>query len=65
MTELSIGAIGEQAENKESEEYLEQIDELIDMLEPTAEAEFPLARVNEEVEAPTETVQKVDIEELK
>jgi len=65
VTELSIGAIGEQAENKESEEYLEQIDELIDMLEPTAEAEFPLARVDEEVEAPTETVQKVDIEELK
>jgi hypothetical protein len=65
LTEMSIGAIGEQAENKESEEYLEQIDELIDMLEPTAEAEFPLARVDEEVEAPTETVPKVDIEELK
>ena len=65
VTELSIGAIGEQAEHKESEEYLEQIDELIDMLEPTAEADFPLARVDEEVAAPTETVQKVDIEDLK
>jgi len=65
VTELSIGAIGEQEEHKESEEYLEQIDELIDMLEPTAEAEFPLARVDEEVAAPSETVPKVDIEELK
>jgi hypothetical protein len=65
VTELSIGAIGERAENKESEEYLEQIDELIDMLEPTAEAKVPVPRVDEEVEAPTETVQKVDIEELK
>jgi hypothetical protein len=65
VTEMSIGAVEEKAENKESEEYLEQIDELIDMLEPAAEAEARVSKVDEEVLAPSEPVHQVDIDELK
>jgi hypothetical protein len=63
--EMSVGAIEEQAENKESEEYLEQIDELIDMLEPATEEDALVSRVAEEVPTPSETVHKIDLDELK
>jgi len=65
VTEMSIGAIEEQKENIESEEYLKKIDELIDMLEPTTEEKHLVSRVEEEAPAPSETVHKVDIDELK
>lgn len=65
VTEIPIGAIEEQEKTKESEEYLEQIDELIDLLEPVSEAEVPVSKVDEEVPVPPETVHKVDLDELK
>jgi hypothetical protein len=65
VADVSIRAGEEPAENKESEEYLEQIDELIGLFEPGAAEETLVSRVEEEVEAPPETPQKVDIEELK
>src|SRR3972149_1085479 len=42
VAEVSVAAIEEQQDSKESEEYLEQIDELIDMLEPATREEAPL-----------------------
>jgi hypothetical protein len=63
--DVSIRAIEETGENKESEEYLEQIDELIGLFDPEAAEETLVSRVEAEVEAPSETPQKVDIEELK
>ena len=65
VTDVSIRASEEPAENKESEEYLEQIDELIGLFEPEVAEETLVSRVEEEVEAPSETPKKVDIEELK
>ncbi|HLF74809.1 MAG TPA: hypothetical protein VI524_10710, partial [Anaerolineales bacterium] len=50
------------------EEYQDQIDELIGMLEPASEAEAPVSEVAEETPAspePVEPVQKVNLEELK
>lgn len=66
--ETPVGAVEQQEGTQESEEYLEQIDELIDMLEPGTEAETPAPTVDEEVpvpQEPAEPVHKVDIEELK
>ena len=65
VTDIPIGAIAEQEKAKESEEYLEQIDELINMLEPTTEAETLVSSVEEEAPAPPETVHPIDIDELK
>ena len=65
VAEVSVAAIEEQQDSKESEEYLEKIDELIDMLEPATEEEALVTRVAEEVPAPLEIVHKVDIDELK
>jgi hypothetical protein len=65
VADMSIRASEEPAENKESEEYLEQIDELIGLYEPEAAEGTLVSRVEEEVEAPSEPTKKVDIEELK
>ena len=65
VTEIPIGAIEEEEKTKESEEYLEQINELIDLLEPVAEAEAPASGVDEERPAPVEPVNKIDLDELK
>ncbi len=65
VTEIPILGIEEQEKKQESEEYLEQIDELIDLLEPGAETEAPVSRVDEELPVPAEIVDNVDIDELK
>jgi len=59
----SADSIDEQAEGKESEEYLDQIDALIDMLE--TEADEKTAQATVAVEVPAEPERKVDIEEMK
>jgi hypothetical protein len=64
VAQMSIGAVDQQDKPKESDEYLEQIDELIDMLEPATQEEALESRV-EETPAPPETVHPIDIEELK
>src|SRR5688572_189423 len=65
VTEIPILAIEDQEKTQESDEYLEQIDELIDMLEPAGETEAPVARVEEELPVPAEIVDNVDLDELK
>src|SRR5687768_13172945 len=65
VTEIPILAIEDQEKTQESDKYLEQIDELIDMLEPVGEREVPVDRVEEELPVPAERVDNVDLDELK
>ena len=68
VTEIPIGAIEEQEKTKESDEYQNQLDELISLLEPTEEDASPVSVAEEEVSGspePPEPLQRVDIEELK
>lgn len=65
ISEVPLEALEPPGENQESEEYLEQIDELLGMLEPDPGAETPASAIDEEISIPQEPVQKVDIEELK
>ena len=68
LDEISMEPMEKQVGDQQSEEYQEQIDELIDMLEPTAEAEAPISSADDEIlvsEEPAEPVQRIDIDELK
>jgi hypothetical protein len=64
IADMQVGASDAPVENGESQEYLEQIDELINMLEPETTEDAEL-KVETEAEAPPEPVKPVDIEELK
>ncbi len=55
----------EPMEEKASEDYEDQIDELIDMLETETEQKAPLPVVTGEVEAPAEPEPEIDIEAMK
>lgn len=65
--EVPIGAIDEREKPNESENYMEQLDELINLLEPTTEDTSPVSMVEEAPvpPEPVEPVQMVDIAELK
>src|SRR5215208_2885659 len=65
LTEIPVAAIEKPDETKESAEYLEQIDELIDLLEPAAGAGATVSKVEEEPRVPEEVIHKIDLDELK